>query len=300
MIIQQSLVSSSKYGIKCPYTMDPQGICVHNTDNDASAKNEISYMKTNNNEVSYHIAVDNVEAIQAIPFNRNAWHAGDGGHGKGNRNYIAVEICYSLSGGPKFDKAEENAAEIIAQICNQYGWTTKNIKRHYDFSGKDCPHRTMIKGWQRFLNMVDKHLNNHSSTTNINEGSSVKGTYLVKIKASVLNVRRSPSTSSDIVTQVKHNEVYTITETNGDWGKLKSGVGWICLTYAQKVENVTIGPAKVTDGSRVVITGSKYATGESIPTWVKSNVYTVSQINGNRALLKEIMSWVYIEDLAVQ
>ncbi len=50
-------------------------------------------------------------------------------------------------------------------------------------------------------------------------------------------------------------------------------------------------------GSKVKITGSKYATGQSIPNWVKSNTYTVSQISGSKALIKEIVSWVYIKDL---
>ena len=88
--------------------MTPIGICIHNTANDASAANEISYMISNNNEVSFHIAVDDKEAIQGIPFNRNAWHAGDGGSGTGNRKYIAIEICYSKSGGTRFTNAEKN------------------------------------------------------------------------------------------------------------------------------------------------------------------------------------------------
>ena len=45
MALIQSLVDTSKYGVKCPYTMSPIGICVHNTANDASAKNEVSYLK---------------------------------------------------------------------------------------------------------------------------------------------------------------------------------------------------------------------------------------------------------------
>lgn len=73
--IKQNLVSSSKYNIKCPYEMKPQGITVHNTANDASAKNEIAYMISNNNQVSYHYAIDDIEIIQGIPENRNAWHA---------------------------------------------------------------------------------------------------------------------------------------------------------------------------------------------------------------------------------
>lgn len=78
MALIQLLISSSKYGVKCPYTMTPKEICIHNTANDASARNEISYMQSNNNEVSFHIAVDDQEAIQALPTDRNAWHAGDG------------------------------------------------------------------------------------------------------------------------------------------------------------------------------------------------------------------------------
>ena len=77
MALVQSLITQDKYGIKCPYSMKPKGICVHNTANDAPAKNEISYMKSNNMEVSFHVAIDDVEAIQGIPFNRNAWATGN-------------------------------------------------------------------------------------------------------------------------------------------------------------------------------------------------------------------------------
>lgn len=159
MALIQSLVDSSKYSVKCPYPMSPKGICVHNTANDATAKNEISYMKSNNNEVSFHIAVDDVEAIQAIPFSRNAWAAGDGASGDGNRNYIHLEICYSLSGGDKFIAAEKRAAKEIAALLKQNGWSIANVKKHQDFSGKYCPHRTLDTGWQRFLNMISAELN---------------------------------------------------------------------------------------------------------------------------------------------
>lgn len=56
----------------------------YNIDKGATGKNEISYMISNNNEVSFHVVVGDIEAIQGIPFNRNAWHCGDG-NGTGNR-----------------------------------------------------------------------------------------------------------------------------------------------------------------------------------------------------------------------
>ena len=162
LTITAVLCPSSKWSIKCPYSMTPKYVVIHNTANDASAMNEISYMNTNNNQVSYHYAVDDTRAVQGIPLNRNAWHAGDGAYGQGNRYGIAIEICYSLSGGSRFTKAEENAAELAAKLLRQYGWGIDRLKKHQDFSGKYCPHRTLDMGWTRFVNMVSAKLNGTS------------------------------------------------------------------------------------------------------------------------------------------
>ena len=155
----QNFVSPSKYNIKCPYPMTPEFIVVHNTANDASARNEIAYMIRNNNQVSFHYAVDDKEIVQGIPENRNAWHAGDGANGPGNRKGIAVEICYSKSGGQRFIEAEKLAAKFIAYKLKEKGWGIDRVKKHQDFSGKYCPHRTLDMGWQRFLDMVQSELN---------------------------------------------------------------------------------------------------------------------------------------------
>ena len=177
MALVQSLITQDKYGIKCPYSMQPKGICVHNTANDAPAKNEISYMKSNDMEVSFHVAIDDVEAIQGIPFNRNAWACGDGANGEGNRNYIQIEICYSKSGGTKFANAEKRAAKEIAALLKQYGWTINNVKKHQDFSNKYCPHRTLDNGWKRFLTMIEVELSNLNKPTNTVKYRVVTGSF---------------------------------------------------------------------------------------------------------------------------
>lgn len=57
--------------------------------------------------------------------------------------------------------------------------------------------------------------------------------YKVKVNTDVLNVRKGPGTNYAKTTVVNRNQVYTIVEesTDGKWGKLKSGAGWICLSY---------------------------------------------------------------------
>ena len=158
MQITNVICPESKYAIKCPYEMTPEFLIIHNTANDASAMAEISYMIGNNNKTSFHVAVDNERVVEGLPFNRNSWNAGDGGNGKGNRKGISIEICYSKSGGERFEEAENLCASYVAYLLKQYDWGIDKVKKHQDFANKYCPHRTLDMGWQRFLNMVSSYL----------------------------------------------------------------------------------------------------------------------------------------------
>lgn len=159
MEIIKNLVDKSKHGIKCPFAMKATRIVVHETANDASAENEINYMRTNNKESSFHFAVDDKQAVQGIELNRNAWHAGDD-NGKGNREGIAVEICYSKSGGERWLASVDNAAQLVAQLLKERGWGVDKVTKHQDYSGKNCPHRILSDfGWNNFLNAVGGYLN---------------------------------------------------------------------------------------------------------------------------------------------
>ena len=61
--------------------------------------------------------------------------------------------------------------------------------------------------------------------------------YRVKVQVAILNVRKNPSKSADVATQIKDRGVYTIVDQTDDgvWGKLKSGAGWIMLDFANKI-----------------------------------------------------------------
>ena len=154
MEYKQMLVDESKWDIKCPYEMKPEYITVHNTANDAPAENEVKYMISNNNEVSFHYAVDDKVAVQGILTNRNTWSCGDGINGTGNRKSINVEICYSKSGGDRFIQAEKNGAQVVADLLKGWGLPLDRVRKHQDWNGKYCPHRTLDMGWDRFLKMV--------------------------------------------------------------------------------------------------------------------------------------------------
>ena len=60
--------------------------------------------------------------------------------------------------------------------------------------------------------------------------------YIVRITATVLNVRTGPGTQYPIARTVVKGEAFTIVEQSDNWGKLKSGAGWICLDYTEPVK----------------------------------------------------------------
>lgn len=202
-------VPSSKYGIKCPYTMAPQYVTIHNTANNASARAEISYMIGNNNEVSYHIAVDDIEAIFAIPFNRNAWHCGDGGNGTGNRKSIGIEICHSLTkGNPRYAKSEDNGAKVAAIVLYQMGWGIDRIRKHQDWSGKYCPHRILDNGnWEGFKGKVQAYL------LQLQGKAPVKSTPKATAKAAPKPVAKPAPKASYI--EYAENGTFTVTVRDG-------------------------------------------------------------------------------------
>lgn len=223
MKVIKNLVDKSKYPLKCPYSMTAQFIVVHNTANDASARNEVLYMTRNTSSTGFHYAIDDREVVQGIPETRNAFHAGDGAKGIGNRYGLSVEICYSKSGGERFLKAEANAVDFIADKLREKGWDISKVRKHQDFSGKYCPHRTLDLGWERFLKAIGKRL------------EKVDVPFLAKVTADSLNYRTGPSTSYPVKGVVMKGEVYTIVDVSNGWGRLKSGAGWVNLKYCTKV-----------------------------------------------------------------
>lgn len=141
-----------------------------------------------------------------------------------------------------------------------------------------------------------------NGTTSIPSVSNPNFTsYTVKINTNELNVRAGAGISYKVVTTVKRNEVYTIVAESNGWGKLKSGIGYICLDYCIKQGEVSTPVVTIKEGSKVKIIGSTYATGGNIPSWAKNSVFTVTQLKSDRALLDGytggFCSWVYLKDL---
>lgn len=136
----------------------PTTITLHNTANPTStARNERNYLTNVNNtaQTSFHIVVDEKEAIECIPLNEVAWAAGDGRDGKGNRTSIHIEICESGD----YQKTLENTLWVLKRLFEQFGWTDykQRIRKHNDWSGKNCPRLMNLDGkWTEYYKYIER------------------------------------------------------------------------------------------------------------------------------------------------
>ncbi|MCR8645594.1 N-acetylmuramoyl-L-alanine amidase [Paenibacillus sp. N1-5-1-14] len=158
--LQDHIPKNTQFNRRTSYEMHPTYLTIHNTGNStSSARNERNWLTNpfNKRTASFHIIIDENEAIECIPLNEVAWHAGDG-NGDGNRRSIGIEICESGN----YEQTLENAVQLVASMLRKRGWGVDRLRRHYDWSGKICP-RLMYDsgkwtGWHKFVAAVDTQL----------------------------------------------------------------------------------------------------------------------------------------------
>lgn len=137
--------------------MTATSVTIHSTANPKStALNERNWLvnPSNDRTASWHIVVDDKEAIEAIPLNEIAYHAGNR---EGNNTSIGIEICES---GDRA-KTIQNTIELVAKLLHERKWGIDKLKRHFDWSGKICPgilSKNNWEGWVAFKIQVQREL----------------------------------------------------------------------------------------------------------------------------------------------
>jgi N-acetylmuramoyl-L-alanine amidase len=202
IFIVDHIPANTPYNRRPGLPLVPEYITVHSTGNPGStARQERAWLinPANKRTASWHICIDEREAVEAIPLGEVAWHAGDGGNGPGNRKSIAIEICES---GDRV-KTLENAAELVAELLRRLNLGTERLRRHWDWSGKACPRILMADnwaGWEKFKLEVEKRLNNPESTSG---STNLTGTAKPKNPANLTNTGSKPAVR-ETLPQIQH------------------------------------------------------------------------------------------------
>ncbi len=265
-ILKTDYASKSNYG-SVRSLSSIKYIVIHYTANDGDAdENNGNYFENNYVGASAHYFVDSDSVTKSVPDNYVAWSVGGSkysncyltGGGKyygqcSNTNSISIEICDDIRNGVVYPSAKTiaNTIELTKKLMEKYGVPASRVIRHFDVTGKSCPaywcgSADKNKKWKtEFHNKLTEKkaaVSKKENTTKSPENKTTANTfkpYKVKVIANVLNVRNGAGTNHKINTEVKKGEVYTIVKEkkNGStvWGKLKSGAGWIALSYTNKV-----------------------------------------------------------------
>jgi len=137
-------------------------LVLHETDNflsSADAKNHADYLCDNTTDInSWHYTVDENIIYHHLPDEEVGWHAGDKqNEGGGNMNGVGIEMC--VNEGSDFSKTLDNAAKLIAVLMDEYDLEIEDIKKHQDFSGKNCPsHLLDEEKWNVFLKQIERYV----------------------------------------------------------------------------------------------------------------------------------------------
>ncbi len=115
---------------------DIANVVIHYVGNpDTSAQNNRDYFDKASTEVSSHFVVGlEGEIIQCVPlYERSA------ASNERNKDSISIEVCHPDETG-KFNEATYNSLiKLVAWLCNEFSLDEKQIIRHYDITGKECP-----------------------------------------------------------------------------------------------------------------------------------------------------------------
>lgn len=201
----------------------------------------LRYLTKQSTGTSAHFMINNEECVLMNgPSERASWS-------DGNDHYNATSISIEMSNSSKAphwgitEATLRKTAELCADLARFYGLGKlvlhKNIVLHTNVAkgrfATACPGPTGIARAADIIRWANE-INGYSSSPSP-KPAPTSGSFLVQVTASALNIRQAPNTTSRVNGVIRDKGLYTIIETSGSWGKLKSGAGWIHLGYAKRI-----------------------------------------------------------------
>ena len=184
-----------------------------------------------------------VKCYQTLPLNYQCWGCGGGPKGSYNKTHIQYEILEDgLTDKTYFTQAFALARELDAYLCKMFNLKPSAIVSHseahklgYASNHADCDH--WLKMFGRTMDMERADVAKLLTPKPTPKPTPTTKTFRVQILVSALNVRKGPGILYKKVMVVRKNEIYTIVETKGSWGRLKSDAGWINMStnYVKKL-----------------------------------------------------------------
>ena len=221
-----------------------------------TAKKGCDYFATTDRKASCNYVVGKDGSIGLCVEEKNcSWCSSNSSN---DNRAITIEVASDTTHPYKVtDSALNSLIELIADICKrndikELKWKgdksligqvdKQNMTVHRWFANKACCGDYLYNKHSYIAEQVNQKLNSATKVTKV--PFSIKVDKVAK--DDVLYIRKEPNANAIKTGELKYNDpnTYTITEVKNGWGKLKSNVGWINLTYTKTVSNVAPTPTK--------------------------------------------------------
>ena len=210
-----------------------QHIIIHHMAGNLNARQCYNVWKSR--QGSAHYCIDSKGNIgQCIDEKYRAWSVANS---YWDARSVAIE-CANCTGSPSWkvsDATINSLIKLVADICKRNGIkkctytgnTQGVLMMHCWFMSTSCPGPYLKNKFNYICKEVNKILNG-------SKPSPSTSTFKVKVTVKDLYIRKGPGTNYATAGFIKPG-TYTITQTSGNWGKLKSGAGWIYLDYVTRL-----------------------------------------------------------------
>lgn len=254
----------------------------------------------------YHLIIRNDGSIwQLVPLHTPAWGAGAAVNGRGIQ--ISIAGNFTATNLPS-RKAQEAYGWLVNQLLNSAQIPNltdiNHVTRHSDWMATSCSGYTLAqaRSWiesSRTGNWKPEQTTPQPTppVINVTVGQNVR----------IQNGARWMDNNAQIPAFVinRENRVHSI---NGERIVLShNGIVLGAVRISDIIGLIpstsTLSPRQIEVGSqvRVNINALTWATGQTIPHWVRGQVYTVEQLRANNSevLLSTVRSWIRAHDLTL-
>ena len=155
--VQLIHTGTARTGVKL---IEINNIVIHYTGNPGStAQNNRDYFDKADTDVCSHFVIGlDGEIIQCVPLDEKS-------AASNNRNLdtISIEVCHPDDSGKFNDATYQSLVKLTAWLCDNSKLKARDVIRHYDITGKECPKYFVDNesAWQDFLNDVKEELKNY-------------------------------------------------------------------------------------------------------------------------------------------
>lgn len=204
--------------------------------------------------------------------------------------YAVTDAAYSALLDLVTDICKRNGAKKLIWINNKdvalaYTPAADEIilTVHRWFANKSCPGTYLMNKMGEIASTVTGRLGGSTDTPLQTVSSYPSCPFTVQVLIDDLNIRKSAGMGDNLTGSYTGKGIYTITEVNGDWGKLKSGAGWIYLanpSYTTIRSSLSNTVAEVTITNEPT-TSSDYAkVWKALSEWI-DNDFGIAGLMGN-------------------